>query len=161
MGFHCTISKLSNYLTTFYIFSDNKFKTIHDILMEQIQFSYPVHISVTLTCQKNLLTSVKHKITINTKYIIPVNLAMLYGKCYLSDQQRQYHSYLLDQQRQYQSSVYQNTCYMCKNSWFINYMNYYDSHLHLPFQLQLLQDVDQFYLCLPLRYLEPLHHSAL
>ena len=123
-----TIPQLSNYLTTYFLhFSCDKFKIIHDILMEQIQSSYPEEVSVTFTCEiifspSQTSNHFKYKIHNSCKF------GMLYGVC-------------LDQQRQYQSSVFQNICYMCKSAWLINYLNYYDSHLHLPFQLQLLQDV--------------------
>ena len=111
---------------TFYIFHVTNL-IIHDILMEQIQSSYPEEVSVTFTCEiifspSQTSNHFKYKIHNSCKF------GMLYGVC-------------LDQQRQYQSSVFQNICYMCKSAWLINYLYYYDSHLHLPFQLQLLQDV--------------------
>ena len=69
VGFHCTISQLSNHLTRYFLhFSDDKFKKIHDILMVHTQFSYPLDISVTFNCKKNLPNSAKHKITINTQH---------------------------------------------------------------------------------------------
>ena len=77
-----TIPQLSNYLTRYFLhFSDDKFKTIHDILIEHIQFSYPEDISITFTCKTIFLPqpNIKslHNI-INTHYIIPENLA-----CYM------------------------------------------------------------------------------
>ena len=128
-----TIPQLSNYSTKYFLhFSDDKFKTIPDILKIDIQFSYPEEVSVTFTCKRIFLPVPQP----NTKSLLlyaiynSCKFDLLCGTCYF-----------LDQQRQHQSSVFQNTSFKCKSAWLINYFNYYDSHLHLPFQLQLLQDV--------------------
>ena len=74
-----TIPHLSNYSTKYFLHSsDDKFKTIHDILMEHIQYHYPEDISVTFTCRKNLPTLAKHKITLIMQYTTPAKLA-----CYM------------------------------------------------------------------------------
>ena len=57
-----TIPQLSNYSTKYFLhFSDDKCKTIYDILKEHTQFSQKKY-SVTFT-SKNLPTPAKHKIT--------------------------------------------------------------------------------------------------
>ena len=124
-----TIPRLSNYSTKYFLhFSDDKCNTIHDTLKvstlnlarRSIQSPSPVKSSYPSQTQNHYYYAI-------------------YNSCKFGMLDGTY--YFMDQQRQYQSSVFQNTSFKCKSAWLINYLNYYDSHLHLPFQLQLLQDV--------------------
>ena len=136
-----TIPQLSNYSTKYFLhFSDDKCKTIHDILKEHTQFSQKKY-SVTFTSEKTSYPSqTKKSLLLCNIYFLQILHAIWYIP-FLGPAE--------------------TTSFKCKSAWLINYFNYYDSYLHLPFQLQLLQDVSESYVCLPLRYSEPLHHSAL
>ena len=124
-----TIPQLSNYSTKYFLhFSDEKCETIHDTLKEHTQFSQKKY-SVTFTSEKTSYPSQ----TQNHYYYA------IYNSCKFGMLDGTY--YFMDQQRQYKSSVFQNTSSKCKSAWLINNLSYYDSHLHLPFQLQLLQYV--------------------
>ena len=65
-----TIPQLSNYSTKYFLhFSDDKFKTIPEILKMDIQFSHPEEVSVTFTCKRIFLPQPN-----TMQYIIPANL---------------------------------------------------------------------------------------
>ena len=74
-----TIPQLSNYSTKYFLhFSDEKCKTIHDILKEHTQFSQKKY-SVTFTSEKTSYPMQPNKkITIIMQYIFPANFA-----CYM------------------------------------------------------------------------------
>ena len=76
-----TIPQLSNYSTKYFLhFSDDKCKTIHDILKKHTQFSQKKY-SVTFT-SKNLPTPAKHKITTNYYAIIySIYILPVYNSC--------------------------------------------------------------------------------
>ena len=123
-----TIPQLSNYSTKYFLhFSDDKCKTIHDTLKEHTQFSQKKY-SVTFTCKIFLPQP-------NTKSLLLCNIQFLqiwHARWYIL-----FHG----PAETIPEQSFQNTSFKCKSAWLINYLNYYDSHLHLPFQLQLLQDV--------------------
>ena len=124
-----TIPQLSNYSTKYFLhFSVDKCETIHNTLKEHTQFSQKKY-SVTFTCKKIFLPQP------NTKSLLLCNIQFLqiwHARWYIL-----FHGPVETIPEQ----CFQNTFFKCKSAWLINYLNYYDSHLHLPFQLQLLQDV--------------------
>ena len=124
-----TIPQLSNYSTKYFLhFSDEKCETIHDTLKEHTQFSQKKY-SVTFTCKIFLPQP-------NTKSLLLCDIQFLqiwHAIWYIL--------FLRPAETIAEQCFSKHICYKCKSAWLINYMNYYDSHLHLPFQLQLLQDV--------------------
>ena len=124
-----TIPQLSNYSAKYFLhFSVDKCETIHNTLKEHTQFSQKKY-SVTFTCKIFLPQP-------NTKSLLLCNIQFLqiwHAICYIL--------FLRPAETIAEQCFSKHICYKCKSAWLINYMNYYDSHLHLPFQLQLLQDV--------------------
>ena len=131
---HCdTIPRLSNYSTNYFLhFSDDKCNKIHDTLKvstlnlarRSIQSPSPVKSSYPSQTQNHYYYAIYN----SCKFGI-FHISVIFGL------------FLRPAETIAEQCFSKHICYKCKSAWLINYMNYYDSHLHLPFQLQLLQDV--------------------